>query len=369
MLAIPVIGSVIEVYMGYEGGPSAFRGRYLIDQITVGSPAQKMTVTGGAADLPGSYRTPQTKSYHQKTIGEIMEEIAGRSGYQANVDPEVAGIVIRHIDQHNESDMSFAKRLAEMHDAVAKPVAGRLAVAKRGTGKSIDGRELPPVMLVEADCAQWQFHYSAREESGKAGGLDGAGGGSDQKAAGDAGASQLEQFQDDAGLGPIGPGPAPGQSGGVRAFWHDIRTGEKKEVTSGREPYHDLRHTFHNEAEATAAVDAAKNKADRGKASFSCLIGGRPSVQAEAKLILAPPFRPYIPAAWRIKSCAHRLDGSGYTTTINAELFEEKQADVPGKVGKTKPSGDDTIDPDAPVAPVKAPPAPSGGGDIIQLPD
>lgn len=151
-------------------------------------------------------------------------------------------------------------------------------------------------------------------------------------------------------------------TGGIRAYWTDIRTGEREEVTAGDEPFHDLRYSYHNEAEAQAAADAAKNAADRGKASFSCEVGGRPDVQAEAKLTLAG-FRPYIPAEWRIKQVTHRFESGGYTTSITAELFEEQQTGVAGSVAGTTPGEDDLIDEDAP-------PAPIGGEDlIIDLPE
>jgi hypothetical protein len=137
-------------------------------------------------------------------------------------------------------------------------------------------------------------------------------------------------------------------------------------VTAGEAPFHDLRYTFHNEAEAVAAVTEKKNSAARGKASFSCTIGGRVDVQAEAKLVLVG-FRPYIPTTWRIKSCSHRIEGNGYVTTIEAELFEEKQDDVSKKVKATKPGDDDKVDPNAPPDAVKSKP----GGDefIIDLPE
>jgi len=329
----PVIGTTVEVIMGYRDGQAASRGTYLIDDLTVSSPPRELMVTGRSAAMAKSYRTPRTQSYHQKTLGEIMEEVASRNGYEAAIDPELSGIVIRHADQHNESDMAFATRLAGGYDAVAKPVAGKLAVAKRGTGKNIAGEVLPTIVLRETDCESWDFKYSAREEAGEAGGIEGAESGN--------------------------------TGGGVRATWTDIRTGETKVVTAGEAPFHDLRYTFHNEAEAVAAVSEKKNSAARGKASFTCTIGGRVDVQAEAKLILLN-FRPYIPLEWLIKSCSHRYEGSGYITNISAELFEEKQEDVPGKVKDTKPTDDDKIDKDAPPESVKA--KPGGEEFIIDLP-
>ncbi|MER8394096.1 contractile injection system protein, VgrG/Pvc8 family [Mesorhizobium sp. M1340] len=364
--AMPLIGSTITVTLGYREGESATFGPYLIDDLDVSSPPRVLKVTGRSAAMPKSFRTPKTKSYHQKTLGSIMQEIAGRNGYEAKIDPALSGIVMRHIDQRNESDMSFATRLAALHDGVARPVAGKLAVAKRGTGKSVTGEALATVTLIEADCSTFSFKYSARDEAGEAGGLDGGGGDSAQGAAGAAGDTASGQTDGESIIDlPDDEGGDAEEKGGVRAFWTDLRSGETKEATAGEEPFHDLRYTYHNEAEAQAAADSYKNKSARGKASFGCTIGGRPSVQAEAKLILSA-FRPYIPAEWRIKSASHVFNSGGYTTAIDAELFAERQADVPAGVKKTTPTDDDKIDPDAPAEPVE-PTSPTDGF-IIDVP-
>ena len=215
--------------------------------------------------------------------------------------------------------------------------------------------------LKESDCSSWTFQYSARDEAGEAGGMEG-GGSTAQGAAGNAGGSEVTQLAGESLIDVPGE-DSPSEKGGVRAFWTDLRTGELMEATSGKAPFHDLRYTHHNEAEAQAAVDAYKNKSARGKASFRCDIGGRPGVQAEAKLILSS-FRPYIPTAWRIKTATHKFESSGgYTTSIDAELFAEAQGDIPAKVKKTKPSEDDTVDPDAPPEPVEG--GGSSGDDLI----
>jgi len=159
------------------------------------------------------------------------------------------------------------------------------------------------------------------------------------------------------------------KKGGVRAFYHDIRTGEKKAVTVGQEPFHDLRYSWHNEAEAKAAISSYQNRSQRGKASLSCDMGGNPFVLAEAKLILDPPFRPYIPNVWRIKSVHHKFDyAGGYTTSIDCELFAEKQEDTVSNIKKTTPATDDTIDNDAPQQAI-ADDAPSDEGwGVIHMP-
>ncbi|WP_375621803.1 phage late control D family protein, partial [Bartonella sp. AA97HXZ] len=184
-LDIPLIGTVISVTLGYEGGKNRDMGAYLIDEISVSSPPQSLSVTGRAASMNTSYRTPKSQSYHQQTLGSIVQEIAQRNGYTPKVDPALAKIVVRHIDQTSESDMAFATRLAEDYDAVAKPVDGKLVLAKRGEGKAITGETLPVVVIHEKQCTSWDFKYSARDEAGAANGLK-TDAGDDQKAAADA---------------------------------------------------------------------------------------------------------------------------------------------------------------------------------------
>ncbi|WP_406603977.1 phage late control D family protein [Bartonella gliris] len=364
-LDIPLIGTVISVTLGYEGGKNRDMGAYLIDEISVSSPPQSLSVTGRAASMNMSYRTPKSQSYHQQTLGSIVQEIAERNGYTPKVDPSLAKIVVRHIDQTSESDMAFATRLAEEYDAVAKPVDGKLVLAKRGEGKAITGETLPIVVIHEKHCTSWDFKYSARDEAGAANGLA-TDVGDDQKAAADA--RKPEEIDDDenfihmddndrappsesekAETTPEKEEEDKEKKGGVLATYHDIRSGEKKEVKVGNPPFHELKYTYHNQSEAVAAIAAYRNKSSRGKSSFSCDIGGDPFVQAEAKLVQEPPFRPYIPAEWRIKSVKHKLDKTGgYTTKIECELFDEAQENAAENVANTTPDKDDTLDPNAP---------------------
>ncbi|AGF74138.1 phage late control protein D [Bartonella australis AUST/NH1] len=362
-LDIPLIGTIISVTLGYEGGKIRNMGAYLIDEISVSSPPRNLSVTGRAASMNTSYRTPKSQSYHQQTLGNIVQEIAQRNGYTPKVDPTLAKIVVRHIDQTAESDMAFAARLAGEYDAVAKPVNGKLVLAKRGGGKAITGETLPVVVIHEKLCTSWDFKYSARDEAGAANGLE-TDAGDDQKAAADI--REPEEIDDggdfihmDEKDMPDPPEPETTvkepekqeeeKKGGVTATYHDIRSGEKKEVKVGNPPFHELKYTYHNQSEAVAAIAAYRNKSSRGKSSFSCDIGGDPFVQAEAKLVQEPPFRPYIPAEWCIKSVKHKLDRTGgYTTRIDCELFDKAQEDAAGNVANTMPDKDDTIDPNAP---------------------
>lgn len=171
--------------------------------------------------------------------------------------------------------MAFAARPAEEYDAVAKPMEGKLVLAKRGEGKAITGETLPIVVVHENLCSSWHFRYSARDEVGAADGLE-MDVGDDQKSAADA---RLPEMVDD-GEGVIHmdehdisvstdpektetvpePTKEEGTKGGVIATYHDLRSGEKKEVRAGTAPFHVLKYTYHNQSEAVAAISAETRK-------------------------------------------------------------------------------------------------------------
>ncbi|OPB29856.1 hypothetical protein BWD121_011120 [Bartonella sp. WD12.1] len=71
-LEIPLIGTVLSITLGYEEGKARDMGSYLIDEISVSSPPQSLSVTGRAASMSTSYRTPKSQSYHQTTLGKII---------------------------------------------------------------------------------------------------------------------------------------------------------------------------------------------------------------------------------------------------------------------------------------------------------
>ena len=75
----------------------------------------------------------------------------------------------RHCDPAfgpNRVGHGAATRLAAKHDAVAKPVAGFLVLARQGAAKTITGLALPTIRLSVSDLAEWRYRHSARKPWG-----------------------------------------------------------------------------------------------------------------------------------------------------------------------------------------------------------
>ncbi|WP_374708490.1 contractile injection system protein, VgrG/Pvc8 family [Buttiauxella selenatireducens] len=94
-----------------------------------------ITITATAApfekkDKTG-FRQRRSASWDNTTLGEIFQTIAQRHNLSPRMDARLSSFTYPHTDQINETDSAFLNRLAEEHDAVAKPVNGAYILARR----------------------------------------------------------------------------------------------------------------------------------------------------------------------------------------------------------------------------------------------
>lgn len=287
---LPRIGTSLTVSLGYAEFSLVSLGRFIVDELEIRAPPATLTVSAKAADMVGPFRSPKTRSWDETTLGKMVEKIAGEHRYTPKLDPELGRIAIGHLDQTEESDMALLTRLAGKHDAVAKPVAGFLVLAKQGAVKSVTGQALPTITLKASDLAEWRYQHSARKPGGS-------------------GATQEANTQS----------PPTTATGGTKAYWWDFEKGERREVTTGKPPYQEIRYVHATEAEAKAAAATQKNKGERSQGSLSFSLPGDPRLAAEGRIYIA--LRPGIPVNWRIKRVEHRLGSQGYTCQVEAERF------------------------------------------------
>lgn len=294
---LPRIGTVLTVSLGYAETRLVSLGRFIVDEVEIRSPPATLTVSAKAADMVGPFRSPKTRSWDETTLGQLVETIAAEHRYQPKIDPELGAIAIAHLDQTEESDMALLTRLAAKHDAVAKPVAGFLVLARQGATKTITGLALPPITLAASDLAEWRYRHSARKPGGS-------------------GTTKEASTQT----------PPTTATGGAKAYWWDFEKGERREVTTGQPPFEEIRYVHATEAEAKAAAATRKNRGERGQGELSFSLPGDPRLAAEGRLSLN--LRPGIPADWRIKRVEHRLSTQGYTTQVECERFTASPASV-----------------------------------------
>lgn len=274
----PNPGDEIQVWLGYEPAPPHM-GRYKVEEWEKSGPARTLRVSAKAAELTSAIRAAKVNSFDQKTLGEIVEQVASSHGLTAQVDSELASIAIDHIDQQHESDLGFLSRLAKRNGGTFKLADGKVLVAKKGSGKLPAGGDKPTVTLTPGMVTSWSATQGKR-----------------------------------------------GEYKTVSASYMVHAEGKRKTVKAGSgEPKHRIRTLFGSEAEARAAAKAELGMYARGQMTVEITAPGLPTVFSEGKIVL-DGFDPDVDGEFLIKTVRHTFSSSGYTTSISAETGGDTEA-------------------------------------------
>ncbi|MDH5645651.1 MAG: contractile injection system protein, VgrG/Pvc8 family [Anaplasmataceae bacterium] len=160
ILEIPPRGTNLGISLGYENQDLVLMGSYIVDNIDLSSPPSRMRIIAKASNtkiktLASKIRSPKSRSWHEYSLVGIVRKIAKEHKFTSLIDEYFEQIYIAHIDQTNESDLSFPTNFARDYDAFIKFVAGKLIFAKKNKGTTINGKELPKLELSENQISSW----------------------------------------------------------------------------------------------------------------------------------------------------------------------------------------------------------------------
>lgn len=272
---IPHRGALLRVAIGWEGQGLVDHGTFQVDETEHSGAPDTISVRARSADLTRPMRTRAERSWHDTTLGAVLQDIAKRHGLKAKIDPALAGRKVSHLDQTGESDVHLITRLSKRHDAVATVKAGCLLFVPIGSGKTTSGLTLPSVTIRRQDGDQHRYSIAERDSYT-----------------------------------------------GVRAYWSDKKGATQKDVLVGSdENARRLPATYHTEAEAKEQAEAAHKRIQRGAATLSYSLAlGRPDVYPEQRLRIQG-IKPQIDdTEWLIVKTRHRITGtSGFTTQLEME--------------------------------------------------
>ncbi|ACR70292.1 phage late control D family protein [Edwardsiella ictaluri] len=290
LLALPKRGVQLSVSLGWQGEGVLLQNRFVVDELEHSGTPDVLSIRARSADFRDTLNVKREQSYHDVTLGAIVQTIAARHTLEATVSGELSGIAIEHADQTNESDASFLTRLAQRYGAIACVKNNKLLLMPTGAGKSASGQPLPVVTITRADGDSHRFSIADREAYT-----------------------------------------------GVTAYWLDTRKAKKRASKVNREQGDNvesgvmvgkegnikvLRHTYASKQNAWRAAKSALMQLQRGAATFSLsLARGRPDLFSELP-VQVKGFKAEIDStAWVITRCVHSLDSnSAYITTVECEL-------------------------------------------------
>ncbi|MNQ89612.1 Phage late control protein GPD [compost metagenome] len=184
---------------------------------------------------------------------------------------------IQHIDQTNESDVSFLNRIGKRYDAVATIKDGKLLFLPIEQGRTASGKDMPTLTLSRRDGDRITFHVSEREKYS-----------------------------------------------GVQAAYQDKEKSAQRSVIAGKpDNAKKLKTVYASEADALENARAEWQRVQRGVAKFDMTLAyGRPDLSPQTKVELPGLKKPIGAYTWLLVKLTHSLNESGLTTRFEAETVE-----------------------------------------------
>ncbi len=282
---IPKRGDSIKVSLGWMGDRLVDKGSFTVDEVEHAGAPDVITIHGRSASMSSDMHERREKSWHGASLGAMVRTIAARYSMTPVVSAKLGAIVIAHIDQTHESDMSFLTRLAKRYDAVMNVKDNRLVFMPVGEGVTASGKALPVIALTRQDGDRHRYHVSERENYSA-----------------------------------------------VRAHYHSNGRAKRLSVIVGGENNHNVKvlpEDYATKEEALAAAEAEYKRTQRGQATLDyTLARGRADVFPELPVTVTG-FKPDIDqTAWLVKLVRHSLTGDGgFTSELSLEMREDPTTD------------------------------------------
>lgn len=269
----PKKGAILEILIGFKSTGLVNKGKYVVDALSHGGPPDVLTITARAADMREQLKTLKTRSFHQTTLGNVVEQIAIDHQLKPAISAQLYQINIEHIDQTNESDLNFLTRLAKTYDAIAKPANNHLLFVDKGSAESATGRPLPAIVIDRTDCENHSYNESGRVEYT-----------------------------------------------GVKVFYTDTGKARRRSVILGKKgKLKTLSATSPTKEHAEQTARSALKKLNRevGKLQLSLPVGNAMIIAGSA--ITTTSFRPPMLGDWLVSTVSHTLNNSGLKSNLQLE--------------------------------------------------
>lgn len=313
LMLMPQRNAVLSLALGWQGSQLTHKGRFTVDEVEHRGIPDTLTIRARSADFRGSLNTRREASYHDTTLGDIVQQIAARNTLTAKLAAGLDAIKISHIDQTQETDAAFATRLASLNGAVAAVKNGCLLFIRPGNGTTVNGKPLPVMTITRRDGDRHNFSLADRDAyTGVT-------------------ASWLNTRQPKPKKVKLQRKPKTQHQ---RALQHPKAKPATQTAAKPTEPQKGeylvgaednvftLPTVYATQAAAMRAAQAKWEKLQRGVAEFSLSLAmGRADLVPETPVQVSG-FKQVIDAQpWIVSKVVHNLSNSGFTTAVELEVL------------------------------------------------
>ena len=225
-----------------------------------------MSITATGADFSKNLKVKRSLSYENVSIKKIVEIVASRHNLEVSSDFD--DIYVVHLEQTNESDLHFLKRLAQEDNAIFS-IKNNTVIFKKKIKNNKKSKDLPRFSLDEDECENVSIENTNKTLYNS-----------------------------------------------CKAIWRDTKENIQKSITVGSgEPIKVIKDSFENVAQAKLKARAALEKANAGLKSGSIACYGF-EIYAGGILDLTGTYDD--DGDYDIKRVDHTVDESGWN--INIEI-------------------------------------------------
>lgn len=280
LIPLPAPGRKIKFWLGTKETGLYFKGVFIVDELESIGPPDKVTLKANSADFTENLKVRREASFHDTTMGDIVNEISARHNLSKSIGETLAGRTFAHITQTNESDLNLLTRLAKDIGGFFAVKNETLILSPEAISETNTGQTIPSFALARTETSDFHFSEKSREH----------------------------KFT------------------GAKAAWNDIENSTKRwEIAGTDDKVKALPGVFPNADYARKAADAEYARLQRGELSFSAQLSqGEPSLTPETP-VKASGFKPIINQTdWVMTSVRHTLGGQGLLSEIEMENAKTK---------------------------------------------
>lgn len=316
LVELPLRGASLTLWLGWQGSALLNKGSFTVDEIEHRGAPDTLTIRGRSADFRGSLNSRREQSWHDTTLGVIVETIAQRNKLTASVADTLKAIAVPHADQTQESDAVFLSRLAERNGATVSIKAGKLLFLKAGSGVTASGKPIPQMTVERGDGDRHSFAIADREAyTGVTAKWLHTRDPKPQKQK-----VKLKRKPKEQHLRAL-QHPKAAKTTTKATAKKEQETREGEYMAGESDNVLELTTIYATKAQAMRAAQAKWDKIQRGVAEFSITLAtGRADLFPETPVSVKGFKRVIDEQAWLISRVVHNLNGNGYTTGLELEV-------------------------------------------------
>ena len=268
---LPTVGVNITVAIGWKNGIMIDKGNFIVSGFSHSGPPDTLTIHAKTANLTDSLKEVRERSYHNTTLGAILDQIARRNSLKSGIAANMRSRKIKHIDQTNESDAAFLRRLGKQFDAVSTIKNNTLLFMLKSQSKTVSGKDIKPVIIKRKNGDSHPFTVDKRDDYT-----------------------------------------------GARAYWHNSKKAKRQSVVAGMtRRCKNLKNTYASKEEAEEAAKAEWLRIQRGEYKFNMTLAiGHPDLIPQSPVTVSGYKKLINETKWIADKIRHDISDNGYKTTI-----------------------------------------------------